>query len=99
MPATFKTEGAVKPPAVSTATAPPSQERVDEFFEKYLLGEYCEAFKAAGYTFLEDLRDADEGDFAAAEPLGGILDKMKRPDRKRLIKRVPIKPEYCRRLA
>jgi hypothetical protein len=72
---------------------------VDEFFEKHLLGDYCEAFKAAGYRFVDDLRDADEGDFAAAEPLGGILDKMKKPDRKRLFRQVPIPLEYCKRFA
>jgi hypothetical protein len=71
---------------VATLCTQACQERLDDFLKTYELSEYCEALRTAGYVFVDDLRDADADDYAEGTPLALVLDTLKKPERKRLVR-------------
>jgi hypothetical protein len=78
-------------PQLATASPQSGQERLDDFCRRYALSEYCQAFMAAGYVFVDDLREADGEEYAEGRPLALILGMLKRPERKRLVRLGMIK--------
>ena len=78
-------------PQLATASPQSGQERLDDFCRRYALSEYCQAFMAAGYVFVDDLREADGEEYAEGRPLALMLATLKRPERKRLVRLGMIK--------
>ena len=63
-----------------------------DFFKKWELSEYVEDFKKAGYAFVNDLKDAvDNADDDDLQVLAALLNKMKKPERRRLVRTGVIK--------
>jgi hypothetical protein len=63
---------------------------LDDFCAKHEMSQYCEAMNRAGYMCVGDLYEVDAEDMAAGQPLPLILDSMKKPERKRFTRLVPI---------
>ena len=59
------------------------RETLVDFFKKWELSDYVEDFKKEGYAFVDDLKEADDDDL---QVLDALLNKMKKPERRRLLR-------------
>ena len=67
-------------------------ETLVDFFKKWELSEYVEDFKKAGYAFVNDLKDAvDNADDDDLQVLAALLNKMRVPERRRLVRTGVVK--------
>ena len=64
------------------------RETLVDFFKKWGLSDYVEDFKKEGYAFVDDLKEADDDDL---QVLDVLLNKMKKPERRRLVRTGVIK--------
>ena len=59
------------------------RETLVDFFQKWELSDYAPDFKKEGYAFVDDLKEADDDDL---QVLDVLLNKMKKPERRRLLR-------------
>ena len=64
------------------------EETLVDFFKKWELSKYVEDFQKEGYAFVNDLKDANDDDLPV---LAALLNKMKNPERRRLIRTGVVK--------